>query len=109
MRPVPLSATCWGEPTPGYSTSRRGVNVPAILGWKVIMIVQVDPAGRLDPQLLVSVKFAAPRPADGAAMPIRTARGVVPTLVRFADCGVLAVPTFWFPNERLSGCRSIGA
>ena len=56
--PVPERLTVWGLPEALSETCRLPVRVPGAVGAKVTPIVQVDPGATLEPQLLVSPKFA---------------------------------------------------
>src|SRR5260370_27921639 len=65
-------------------------------------MVQVAPALRFVPQLLVWRKLVAPVPAMEILVMLKAE---FPTLVRVTACGELFVPTFWLPNVRLVGER----
>ena len=78
------------------------LRVPVAVGVKVTLIVQLVPAARLAPQLLVC-------PKSPLLVPL-TAMLVMPSavpweLVRVTACAALVVPTFWLLNVSEVGER----
>ena len=55
MTPVPVSAAFWGLPLALSVTDRLPARVPVLVGVKLTLILQLAPATRLAPQLLVCV------------------------------------------------------
>src|SRR3989454_2839205 len=75
------------------------VKRPGIVGVKVTLMVQLAPAARLLPQLLVWKKFKL------ATMPAMV-RVALPLFISVTAIGRLLVPTVWLPvSERLGGIR----
>ena len=72
------------------------VSVPLVRGLKVTERVQVPPAGKTEPQLLVSAK------SPETAMFVMV-NGAVPVLLKITGCAVLAVPTTWVGKVKLVG------
>ena len=70
--------------------------VPAAVGVKVMLIVQLAPAFSEPPQLLVCAKSPL------AVMPVML-NGTVPLLVSVTDWVALVVPTGWLPKLGLVG------
>jgi hypothetical protein len=57
--PLPETATVCGLPVASSATAMDALRVPADVGVNVTLIVQLDPAARVDPQPLVWVKSVA--------------------------------------------------
>src|SRR5437773_9334469 len=72
------------------------VSGPAAVGVKVTLIVQLDPAATLVPQVLVSPKSPV------TVMP-EMASGSDPEFVRVTACDALVVSSGWLPKLRLPG------
>src|SRR5258708_13577591 len=89
--PVPVNVTFCGDPPPLSLMSSDALRVPFALGVKVTAIVQLRPAPRLEPQLLVCAKSAALGPLRVKPEKVRL---VVPTLVSLTLEGGPVVPTF---------------
>jgi hypothetical protein len=65
------------------------------LGVKVTLIVQLEPAATLAPQLLVWPKSPALAPVNPMLLMVKTAPLVFASVT---PCAALLVPTFWLPN-----------
>jgi len=75
------------------------VKRPGIVGVKVTLMVQLAPAARLLPQLLVWKKFKL-------ATMLVMVNAALPLFVSVTGSGRLVVPTVWLPvSERLGGIR----
>jgi len=94
--PVPASGTVWGLPPPSSLTVKFAKRCPVACGVNVTLIVQLPPAGTLDPQLLVWAKS----PASLPLMPIllMLTGACESSLVNVIGIGELLVPTFWSPK-----------
>ena len=66
--------------------------LPVLVGVKVTLIVQLEPAATLDPQLLVCAKSPALLPPTVTLVIVR---GAAPELVSVTGTGTLVVPTPW--------------
>jgi len=86
VAPVPERATVW---VPLLSTTERvPLSVPAVVGVKVTSMLQLAPAARLVPQLLVSAKLPeAPMLVSESA--------VLPPFVRVTDMAALVMLRTW--------------
>ena len=99
--PVPLSETLWGLPSPLSMMVSAPVIAPAVVGWKMMLMLQFDPGFNEARQLFVWAK------------PLLTLIDEIangPGLLAFS-CTVLlplVVPTTWVPKERLVG-ESVGS
>ena len=60
--PVPERLTDWGLPVALSVMARAAVRLPLAAGLKVTLMVQLEPAARLDPQLLDWAKSLALTP-----------------------------------------------
>jgi hypothetical protein len=80
-------------------SGRSPVRFPITVGLKVMLMVQVPYAARLDPQVFVCAKS----PETGIATKFT---GAPPLLVTFKILAWLAVPTFCARNFRLDGAIS---
>lgn len=96
--PVPLKLAVWGLPAALSGMVTVPVLVPVAVGVKVTLIMQLAPATREVPQLLVWPKS----PLTPILPPVME-RGAVPLLVSVKICALLVVPTFWPPKVRLEG------
>lgn len=97
--PTPLRLTVWVLPATPLLLSvmvSAPVRVPLAVGVKVTLIMQLAPAARLPPQLLVWAKSPL------VAM-LEMVSGPVPVLERVTFCAALAVPRFWLPKLRVPG------
>lgn len=83
---MPLSDTVCGLPVALSVTAIVPVRVPVVLGVKVTAMVQLDPAFRLLPQLLLWLKS----PLGTMLLIVSLA---LPELVSVTFCGLLLVPT----------------
>lgn len=77
--------------------------IPEAVGVKITLRVQLAPAARLVPQVLVWVK--SPELLPFIVIPV-IARGAVPLLDRVAVCGVLEVLIGWPGNDKAEGERA---
>jgi hypothetical protein len=98
--PVPDSVTFCGLPAALSLTLSAAVRVPVIVGWKVILIVQLAPATSELPQVCVCPKSPALVPV--IAMPVML-KVVVPTFVSVTVMAALVVPTVTDPKFKLVG------
>jgi hypothetical protein len=73
---------------------------PEAEGANVTLTVQLAPAARVEPQLVVWLKSAALVPVSEIEMPVNE---VVPMFVSVTTWAALLVPTFWLPNVRVVG------
>ena len=55
ITPVPVNAAFWGLPLALSVTDRVPARAPVLVGLKITLILQLVPASRLPPQLLVCV------------------------------------------------------
>src|SRR6266852_2592593 len=94
--PTPLRVTVWGLPGALSVIESVPVSFPPSMGTKVTLMVQLAPAGRLEPQLSVSLKLAL------AAMLVMLSVAV-PLLLSMTDCEALAVPTSWVAYVSIMG------
>src|SRR5713101_7777670 len=90
---TPLRATVCGLPGALSVIESVPASFPSARGTKVTVMVQLDPAGRDEPQLSVSLKFA-----DAAMLVIL--RVAVPSLLSVRADPALVVPTSWVPKSR---------
>ncbi len=97
--PVPERLIVWGLPAVALSEMlTEAVRLPLAVGSKVTLIVQLPPAATELPQVLVSAKSPALAPVTAM---LETLNAALPLLARVAVSVPLAVPTGWFPKERL--------
>ena len=98
--PVPLTLTLWGLWETLSVTDTSALRVPAAVGWKVTVIVQLAPAATVEPQLVDCAKslgFAPP----SAMLEMPTAE--LPAFVTVLVWAALAVPTAWLPKVTVGG------
>ena len=76
--------------------------VPAAVGLKVTLIMQLAPIAKLEPHVLVCEK--SPKFAPATAMPVNVSV-LFPLLLSVTVCMLLAVPTSWLPNVSCVGDR----
>jgi hypothetical protein len=88
--PVPMMAADCGEPVALSATETEAEKAVAEAGVKVTLIVQVAPAARLAPQLLVWAKSAALVPVTEMLLMVRAA---LPGLESVMGRAVAEVPT----------------
>ena len=100
--PVPERLTVWGLPAELSATLSDAVRLPLAAGVKVMLNVQVVPAGSELPQLLVWAKSPGLAPV---IVTLEMLRAAVPALSKVAVPAPLVVPTGWLPKERLPGER----
>ena len=97
-RPVPVSATFWGEPPALSVMMMAAVNAPVAAGSKCPWMLQFAPAAKLVPQLLANTN-------EDAFVPVRAMlvmdKVALPVLVKVTACDAVAVPTAEEPNDRL--------
>ena len=74
----------------------EAVREPGPDGEKVRVTAQLDPAVRLDPQVVVMAKSVAFAPVSAM---IEILSDPLPLLVKVIGTGALTVPTFWAGNE----------
>jgi hypothetical protein len=79
LKPVPLSATCCGLVGSEFVTRKVAERAPLAVGVKVTLIVQLAPAARDDPHVVVRPKSPVLVPVKEITIEVRL---VVPTLLR---------------------------
>ena len=77
--PVPERLTDWGLPVALSVMARAAVRLPLAAGLKVTLMVQLEPAARLDPQLLDWAKSLALAPKTAM---LEMLKAELPELVR---------------------------
>ena len=92
-----MDCCCVGE---GKFAPRLAVWVPAVSGVQVIEIVQIDPAARLAPQVLVSLNELVLLPKNPKLLIVSAA---VPEFCSVAVCVVLVLPMFTLPKLIIAG------
>jgi hypothetical protein len=102
LTPVPAKATCCGLVGSESAIRRVADRDPDAEGENVTLIVQLEPAASVVPQVVVSLKSAALVPVSEMEIPVND---VVPILLTVTTLAALVVPTFWLLNERLVGDR----
>lgn len=102
LKPVPLSETCCGLVGSEFVTRKVAVRVPPAVGVKVTLIVQLAPAAKVEPQVVVRAKSPAFVPVKEVTIEVRL---VVPMLLRVTTWAELVVPATWLPKVRLPGAR----
>jgi hypothetical protein len=100
--PVPVRLTVWGLPAELSATLSNAERLPLAVGVKVMLNVQLDPAGSEVPQLLVWAKSLGLVPV---IVTPEMLRAPVPALFNVAVPATLVVPTGWLPRKRLAGAR----
>src|SRR5262249_16633011 len=80
------------------ATAMEALRAPAAAGRKVTVMVQLDPAARLDPQLLVWAKSPGFAPV---MVMLEIERAAVPMLLNVTFCGALSDPTVTVPKLTL--------
>jgi len=100
--PVPERLTVWGLPAELSATLSNAERLPPAAGVKVMLNVQVDPAGSELPQLLAWAKSPGLAPV---IVTLEMLRAAVPALSKVAVPATLVVPTGWLAKERLAGER----
>ena len=88
--PVPARLTDWGLPVALSVMASAAVRLPLADGVKVTLMVQLAPAARLDPQLLVWEKSLAFEPKTAMLVMLNAA---LPELLKVTDRVVLVEPT----------------
>ncbi len=106
--PVPTRVTACGLPPPSSLISREAVRPPAAAGVKMTLTVQLAPAPKLLPQVLVLLWEKSPAFAPRNAICQRLTP-VPPSLVITTGSGLLGVPTCWLLKVRLEGTGLIAA
>src|SRR6266567_264027 len=80
---------------------------PNPVGLKITLIVQLNVAAIVPPQVLVWIKSEGFRPVNETLL---TTSGTAPALVMVTTWAALLVPTSWLPNESASGAMvALGA
>jgi len=87
--PLPLNSTGCAPP-PSCCTLTDAVRKPVAVGLNLTSMAQLELAGTLEPQVVVSTK--SPKLFPTIPMP-RMLNGVLPMLVNLTVCGGLMVPT----------------
>jgi hypothetical protein len=100
LAPVPVRETVCGLPVALSVIETFAVRVPAAVGVKVTLIVQLALAFTLPPQVLVSAK--SPLLVPVIAMLVRES-AAEPLLVSVTFCAALVVFTVWLAKVRLAG------
>src|ERR1700680_1619492 len=98
--PVPVMLTACGLPVASSVTFNVAVRVPAAAGEKVTLMVQLWPAGRLGPQLLISAKSLAFVPVNPMLVMFS---GTVWLLFKVTTWAGLVVPVDCALKVRLAG------
>ena len=99
---VPIKLTVWGGlPEASAATLSVAVLGPVTVGWKVMLMVQVEPA-LTEPQSLVWLKSALLLPVN--VMPL-IKRAEAPVFLRVTDCAALVVPTFCAEKVSNAGAK----
>src|SRR6266481_3917124 len=97
--PLPLNSTGCAPP-PSCCTLTDAVRKPVAVGLNLTSMAQLELAGTLEPQVVVSTK--SPKLFPTIPIP-RMLNGVLPVLVNVTLCGGLKVPTLWSGKSRLVG------
>lgn len=99
---MPVRPTAWGLPPPSSLNSSEAARAPVAVGLKVTLTVQLAPAAKVLPQVVVLEKSPAFAPVIAICH-----RCIVtpPLLVIVTLCGLLLVPTVWLAKLRLVGDR----
>jgi hypothetical protein len=100
--PVPTRPAAWGLLLASSVTVSVAPRVPVPVGVKVTLMVQLFPAARLVPQLLVCPK--SPPFAPVTAMPL-IVKAVAPGFASVRAWDALAVPIVWAANVSVAGER----
>ncbi len=100
--PVPERLTVWGLPAELSATLSNAERLPPAAGVKVMLNVQVDPAGSELPQLLAWAKSPGLAPV---IVTLEMLTAAVPALSKVAVPAPLVLPTGWLPKARLPGER----
>jgi hypothetical protein len=103
LTPVPVSEIDCGLPGALSLTVTDAFRGPVAVGSKVTLILQLDPAATLVPQLLVCAKSVLFSPVTARLVIVSVA---FPVLVRVAVCGELTTPTDSFPKGMLVGANT---
>ena len=105
--PVPLRVTECGEPEAESLNVREALRAPAALGVKVTATVQLLPAARLLPQVLLLTTKSPTFVPVTAMLLIESA--ALPVFDNVIVCAALVVPTFWLPKFRVAGLSAATA
>ena len=100
--PEPVKLAVWGLLLALSVTVKVALLVPVAAGVKVTLIAQLDPAARLEPQLLVCPK--SPLLVPVMAMPVIDS-AALPEFERVTAWAVPVVPTVWLGNVKDVGDR----
>jgi hypothetical protein len=100
--PVPERLTVWGLLAELSATLSNAVRLPLAAGVKVMLNVQLDPAGSELPQLLAWAKSPGLAPV---IVTLEMLKAAVPALSKVAVPAPLVVPTGWLAKARLPGER----
>jgi hypothetical protein len=101
--PVPESEMICGLPSAFSAIVSVAARVPAAVGPKITLMLQLTPGATLAPQVSLSVKSPGFAPLTEITM---FCSGVPPWEVRVTLCGALKVPTVWLGKLRLVGKRA---
>jgi hypothetical protein len=104
--PVPVNATVWGVSPALSVTLRVALREPVATGLNVMLIVHLDAAATLVPQVLVSVNSLLCGPVILMLLMLSAA---VPVLLKVTDRGTLVEPTAMFPNAARLGAKLAAA
>ena len=97
--PVPERATLWGCPGAASLIVNNPLKLPLELGAKVTVRVQLAPAAKLVPQVLVSAKAEG----DGVKAMLLMVSACSPLLLKVTVCELLVVLAIWVEKVRLPG------
>lgn len=98
--PLPVSDTACGLSVASSITVKVAALVPTAAGLKVTLTVQLAPAARLDPQVLVWAKSLGSVPR---MLMLVNDRVALPVFLRVTDWAELVDPINWLLNGRLEG------
>lgn len=102
--PVPLNSNPCGLPMALSAMETEAVRIPAAVGVKVTLMMQLSPGSTEEPQVLVWLKSPEWVPTIVISL---TFKAAVPLLVSTTACAALAEPTACEANVRLVGERVI--
>jgi hypothetical protein len=94
--PVPLTLSFWGLPGALSEISTAFLNIPAVEGLKLTLIVQLAPGASVDLQFVALMNV----PIGEIRVMFRVA---LPVLVSVEVWGTESVPANWLPNVREDG------
>ena len=105
--PVPVSDIDCGDPVALSATLTLAMSEPLAAGAKVTVIVHLEPAATLAPQVLVCKYELAPVPVmlTPGVFPLPSVSAAVPVLLSVMACVFAAVPTSVPVKVRVAGAR----